>query len=94
MANGQPAFGCYLLDANAPVARADGLTVLTLPDDRVPAITDFADSSVFHPFGLPRTLHLRLAVTAHGDQPAFRSSGKRACRSSHSSAGAAKRSKR
>ena len=29
-ANGQPAFGCYLRDAHAPVAHAYGLMVLTL----------------------------------------------------------------
>lgn len=55
-ANGQPAFGCYLLDAHAPIARAYGLMVLTLQDDRVAAITGFADTSVFRSFGLPRTL--------------------------------------
>ena len=55
-ANGQPAFGCYLRDPHAPVARAYGLMVLTLSGDRVAAITGFAGTSVFGPFGLPRTL--------------------------------------
>jgi RNA polymerase sigma-70 factor (TIGR02960 family) len=55
-ANGQPAFGCYLRDAHAPVAHAYGLMVLTLRGDRVAAITGFPDTSVFRPFGLPRTL--------------------------------------
>ena len=55
-ANGQPAFGCYLRDLHAPVARAYGLMVLTLSGDRVAAITGFADTSVFRCFGLPRTL--------------------------------------
>ena len=55
-ANGQPAFGCYLRDLHAPVARAYGLMVLTLSGDRVAAITGFADTSVFGSFGLPRTL--------------------------------------
>jgi RNA polymerase sigma-70 factor (ECF subfamily) len=55
-ANGQPAFGCYLRDPHAPVARAYGLMVLTLRGDHVAAITGFADTSVFGPFGLPRTL--------------------------------------
>jgi RNA polymerase sigma-70 factor (ECF subfamily) len=55
-ANGQPAFGCYIRDPYAPVARAYGLMVLTLSGDRVAAITGFADTSVFGPFGLPRTL--------------------------------------
>jgi RNA polymerase sigma-70 factor, ECF subfamily len=55
-ANGQPAFGCYLRDPHTPIARAYGLMVLTLRGDRVTAITGFADTSVFRPFGLPRTL--------------------------------------
>jgi len=56
-ANGQPAFGCYFRDAHAPIARAYGLMVLTLEDDRVAAITGFADTSVFPSFGLPRSLN-------------------------------------
>ena len=55
-ANGQPAFGCYLRDAHAPVAHAYGLMALTLRGDRVAAITGFPDTSVFPHFGLPRTL--------------------------------------
>jgi RNA polymerase sigma-70 factor (ECF subfamily) len=55
-ANGQPAFGCYLRDAHAPVAHAYGLMVLTLHGDRVAAITGFPDTSLFAHFGLPRTL--------------------------------------
>ena len=55
-ANGQPAFGCYLRDPNAPIAHAYGLMVLTLTGDRVAAITGFPDTSVFSHFGLPRTL--------------------------------------
>jgi RNA polymerase sigma-70 factor (TIGR02960 family) len=55
-ANGQPAFACYLRDPHAPIARAYGLMVLTLRDDRVTAITGFPDTGVFRPFGLPRTL--------------------------------------
>ena len=55
-ANGQPAFGCYLRDAHAPIARAYGLMVLTLSGDRIAAITGFPDTSVFRSFGLPRTL--------------------------------------
>lgn len=55
-ANGQPAFGCYLRDAQTQIARAYGLMVLTLEDDRVAAITGFADTSVFPAFGLPRSL--------------------------------------
>jgi RNA polymerase sigma-70 factor (TIGR02960 family) len=55
-ANGQPAFGCYLPDAQAAIARAYGLFVLTLEGDRISAITWFAERSLFPHFGLPRTL--------------------------------------
>ena len=55
-ANTQPAFGCYLPDAQAAIARPWGLIVLTLEGDAVAAITWFADTSVFRHFGLPRTL--------------------------------------
>ena len=55
-ANGQPAFGCYLPDASAAVARPYGLMVLTLEGDRISAITWFGDSRVFPHFGLPRSL--------------------------------------
>jgi RNA polymerase sigma-70 factor (TIGR02960 family) len=55
-ANGQPAFGCYLRDRHSAVAHAYGLMVLTLGPEGVEAITGFPDTSVFAPFGLPRTL--------------------------------------
>jgi hypothetical protein len=55
-ANGQPAFACYLRDAQAPIAHAYGFMVLTRRADRIPAITGFPDTSVFPHFGLPRTL--------------------------------------
>lgn len=55
-ANTQPAFGVYLRDEHAPVARAAGLLVLTLQGDRIAAITRFLDTSVLPRFGLPRTL--------------------------------------
>jgi RNA polymerase sigma-70 factor (TIGR02960 family) len=55
-ANGDPAFGFYLRDPVCPIARATGIIVLTLEDDRVAAITAFHDTSVFPYFGLPRTL--------------------------------------
>jgi hypothetical protein len=58
-ANGQPALGCYLPEADAGTARPWGLIVLTLEDDAVAAITWFADTEVFRPFGLPRTLPRR-----------------------------------
>jgi RNA polymerase sigma-70 factor (TIGR02960 family) len=55
-ANSQPAFGCYLPTPPAHIARAYGLLVLTLDDDRICAMTWFSDTSVFPYFGLPRTL--------------------------------------
>ena len=55
-ANGQPAFGCYLPDPQAAIARPYGMIVLTLEGDAVGAITWFADTAVFPYFGLPRTL--------------------------------------
>ena len=55
-ANGQPAFGCYLPSAQADIARARSMAVLTLDGDRISAITWFTDTSVFPHFGLPRTL--------------------------------------
>jgi RNA polymerase sigma-70 factor (TIGR02960 family) len=55
-ANGQPAFGCYLPDPQAPVARAYGLMVLTVAGERISAITWFGERALFAAFGLPRTL--------------------------------------
>jgi RNA polymerase sigma-70 factor (ECF subfamily) len=55
-ANGQPAFGCYRTDSQAPIAHAVGVLVLTLAGDRISAITHFVDNSVLGGFGLPRTL--------------------------------------
>jgi RNA polymerase sigma-70 factor (ECF subfamily) len=55
-ANTQPAFGCYLPDPQAAIARPYGLLVLTLEGEAIAAITWFADTGVFRHFGLPRTL--------------------------------------
>ena len=55
-ANGQPAFGCYLPDPHAPIARAYGVMVLTLSEDRVSAIGWFGERSLFAEFGLTRVL--------------------------------------
>jgi RNA polymerase sigma-70 factor (ECF subfamily) len=55
-ANGQPAFGCYLPDPQTAIARAYGIMVLTLVEDRVSAITWFGERSLFAHFGLPRAL--------------------------------------
>ena len=55
-ANGQPAFGVYIRDPHAPVARANGILVLTLAGSQVSAMTGFPDTSAPPIFGLPRTL--------------------------------------
>jgi RNA polymerase sigma-70 factor (ECF subfamily) len=55
-ANGQPAFGRYLRDPYTPIARAHGLTVLTLAGDQITQITSFLDTALFPRFGLPRIL--------------------------------------
>jgi RNA polymerase sigma-70 factor (TIGR02960 family) len=55
-ANGQPAFGGYIQDPQAPIAHAHGMMVLTLDGDRICGITRFTDLSVLARFGLPRTL--------------------------------------
>ena len=57
-ANTQPAFGCYLPDAHAAIARPYGLVVLTLAGDGIAAVTWFADTAVFRHVGLPRILCL------------------------------------
>ena len=54
-ANGQPAFGVYLVDPLTGVPHAFALFVITLAADRVSAVTRF-DSGIFGNFGLPRTL--------------------------------------
>jgi RNA polymerase sigma-70 factor (ECF subfamily) len=54
-ANGQPAFGTYVYDRQAPVLHANGLIVLTLAGDQISTITRF-DASVLPRFGLPRSL--------------------------------------
>lgn len=53
-ANGQLAFGAYLLDPNGGIRHGTGLLVLTLAGDRISAITRF-DSNVLPWFGLPRS---------------------------------------
>jgi RNA polymerase sigma-70 factor (ECF subfamily) len=54
-ANGQPAFGIYVRDPQAPVLHSAGLLVLSLDGDRICAMTRF-ETSVLAYFGLPRTL--------------------------------------
>jgi RNA polymerase sigma-70 factor (TIGR02960 family) len=56
-ANGQPAFGTYLDDPHAPIARPWSFLVLTLAGEQISAITAFVpDTSLLARFGLPRTL--------------------------------------
>jgi RNA polymerase sigma-70 factor (TIGR02960 family) len=55
-ANTQPAFGLYVDDAQAPIASATGLIVLTLAGDRIGAITRFLDNGILFRFGLPPEL--------------------------------------
>jgi RNA polymerase sigma-70 factor (TIGR02960 family) len=55
-ANTQPAFGYYLPDPHAGIARPYGLVVLTLEGEAIAAVTWFVDTGVFRHFGLPRSL--------------------------------------
>ncbi len=55
-ANGQPAFGSYLWDAQAQQFSADAVTVLTLGGAQITDITCFRSSSLFAGFGLPETV--------------------------------------
>ncbi|HEX3958956.1 MAG TPA: sigma-70 family RNA polymerase sigma factor [Trebonia sp.] len=55
-ANGQPAFGLYIRDPQAPVSHANGILVLTLAGGQISAVTGFPDNSALPIFGLPRTL--------------------------------------
>ena len=57
-ANTQPAFGAYLIDEQAGIARPYALIVLTLEGDAIAAMTWFADTGVFRHFGLPPTLRI------------------------------------
>ena len=57
-ANGQPAFGHYLGDPQAPIVRGVGVIVLTLEGDRISRLTRFGGSAHLARFGLPRTLPL------------------------------------
>jgi RNA polymerase sigma-70 factor (TIGR02960 family) len=57
-ANGQPAFGHYIGDAHAAVARGVGVIVLTLEGDRIALLTRFGGAALLASFGLPRTLPL------------------------------------
>jgi len=54
--NMQPAFGIYVVERQAPVARALGMQVFTLAGPHIAAITHFADTSLLSRFGLPRSV--------------------------------------
>jgi hypothetical protein len=54
-ANGQPAFGVYVVDPATGVLHANGMLAVTLAGDRIRAMTRF-DNSVISKFGLPRRL--------------------------------------
>jgi len=56
--NMQPAFGIYVVERQAPVARALGMQVFTLAGPHIAAITHFADTSLLSRFGLPRSLRV------------------------------------
>jgi RNA polymerase sigma-70 factor (TIGR02960 family) len=55
-ANGQPAFGLYLIEERTSVAHAHGLVVLTCAGEKISVVTRFIDTGMFSRFGLPRTL--------------------------------------
>ena len=55
-ANGQPAFGRYIGDADAPIFRFDCLLVLGLDGNRVSHLTRFTNTTILPAFGLPQTL--------------------------------------
>ena len=61
-ANGQPAFGLYVREPLAPIARASGILVLTLADRQISAVTGFPDSDARRIFGLPRMLPVQPAA--------------------------------
>ncbi len=54
-ANGQPAFGVYVIDRTSRIARANAFFIITLSGSKVSAITRF-DNAVISRLGLPRTL--------------------------------------
>jgi RNA polymerase sigma-70 factor (ECF subfamily) len=56
-ANGQPAFGHYMLEPGSEVARGTGVFVLTLAGDRISMITRFGGSELVPKFGLPGTIN-------------------------------------
>jgi RNA polymerase sigma-70 factor (ECF subfamily) len=51
-ANRQPAFGCYLPEADGAVARATGIVVLTVGDGAITGVSRFLDPDLHRHFGL------------------------------------------
>ena len=66
-ANGQPAFGSYIVDPRTPIAHAHGLIVLTLSGDRICALTRFVDNSAAA--ALRAAPHAAFAVTSPAGPP-------------------------
>lgn len=55
-ANGQPAFGHYVREPGAEIARATGIFVLTLEGDRIAVVARFGGGELPPRFGLPSTI--------------------------------------
>jgi RNA polymerase sigma-70 factor (ECF subfamily) len=58
-ANGQPAIGSYVWDAEKGLFKARVLDVLTLRGDRIQQVTAFLTPEIFPSFGLPEALPAR-----------------------------------
>lgn len=58
-ANGQPAFGRYELDPQTGIARAHGLTVLSLDGEMITEVAGFLGTNLPARFGLPASLRPR-----------------------------------
>ena len=58
-ANGQPAFGRYALDPQTGIARAHGLTVLSLDGGKIAELASFLGPDLLARFGLPASFRPR-----------------------------------
>jgi len=63
-ANGQPAFGRYELDPRTGIARAHGLTVLSLDGEKIAEVAGFLGTDLPARFGLPASLRPRTSTAA------------------------------
>ena len=61
-ANGRPAFGLYKSERHGLGWHAFAIQVLALQDDAIASVTNFVDTRLFTPFGLPR------AMPTHSDR--------------------------